>query len=494
MKDLPLTSKLRALERDKPLAMHMPGHKRNISEFPYLAQIGGDIDITEIDGFDNLNSARGILSDLCGRAARLYGARRTFISVNGSTGAVLAAISSVTTEGDSILVARNCHKSVYNAVEINGLDADYILPSTVFGFGFFASDSPSDVENALGKKRYKAVVITSPTYEGVISDIEAISEIVHRHGAVLVVDSAHGAHLGFGGFCGGATEFGADIVVQSLHKTLPSLTQTALLHICTPVVDEREIARKMSVFCTSSPSYVLLSSVEGCISYMEKYGDGRLKRIKDELDDFYEKAAEFNRLKVFDYSRYKNDDIYAFDTSKIYIDTVNLGLSGYEFKKALLQNCGVELEAAYNTGALAMVCAGDDGESVNRLFDSLAVCDLQCGKDLPSEKKIDKQKSVCVPAANALTVLPKKTYSSRAAFDCAAKGEAETVLLDDGLNRICAENVWLYPPGVPIIVAGEVIGEEILSVIYRAIQAGAQVESDCGLLPDKIKVLTKTVL
>lgn len=205
------------------------------------------------------------------RAATLYGAKYTRFLINGSTCGILAGVRAVTKAGDKVLVARNCHKSVFNAIEICSLTPVYVRPTYFEEYGFYGSVDPKDVEKAFDENGdIKLVVITSPTYEGVISDVQKIADICHAHDAILFVDEAHGAHLGLDKrFEESARQLGADMVVNSLHKTLPSLTQTALLHVLTDRVDMKEIDSNLAVFESSSPSYVLMASIDGCVRFLE---------------------------------------------------------------------------------------------------------------------------------------------------------------------------------------------------------------------------------
>ena len=210
--------------------MHMPGHKRNRglirNRIPY------ELDITEIDGFDDLHHAEGILKEAEARAAWLYKADRTHFLVNGSTVGILSAILGSTKKGDKILVARNCHKSVYHGIYLNELEPVYIYPAYEKS-GINGEISPDEVEKILERERgIRAVMIVSPTYDGVVSDVREIARIVHRYGIPLIVDEAHGAHFGFHPyFPENANTKGADVVIHSVHKTLPALTQTALIHL-----------------------------------------------------------------------------------------------------------------------------------------------------------------------------------------------------------------------------------------------------------------------
>ena len=258
---------------------HMPGHKRR--EIPDGIPGGFPdpygIDITEIDGFDNLHHAEGILKDAMDEAAAIYGADRSWYLVNGSTCGILSAVFATTENGGRILTARNCHKAVYHAICLNRLEAEYLYPEEITEFGINGGIRAEDVRKALEKDamrcagnsgdvrgkitKIQAVLITSPTYEGVVSDIRAIADAAHEYGIPLIVDEAHGAHLEYAVQCHSfpksALEYGADIVIQSLHKTLPCFTQTAILHVKGKLVDQDRVSRYLSMFQTSSPSYLL---------------------------------------------------------------------------------------------------------------------------------------------------------------------------------------------------------------------------------------------
>ena len=265
-----LRERLRTYGAGNAYPFHMPGHKRQKqpgSLFPY------DLDITEIDGFDNLHHAEGILAEAMERAAKLWGSRKSFFLVNGSSAGLLAGIRALTKRGDKVLMARGCHRAVYHAVELCGLHPVYMQAAWVEEMQISGSIQPETVEKHLQEHPdCNLVVLTSPTYEGVVSDIAEIAKITHRYGAYLLVDEAHGAHLGFceEGFPDTAVHLGADVVVQSLHKTLPCPTQTAILHVCTEQVDATEVGRQLSVFQTSSPSYVFMAEMDGCISLLER--------------------------------------------------------------------------------------------------------------------------------------------------------------------------------------------------------------------------------
>ena len=268
--------------------MHMPGHKRNLNMVsmgePYA------IDITEIHGFDDLHDAKGALAHGMERAAKLFGSEETYYLVNGSSCGILAAITASVEKGDAVLVARNCHKSVYHALELYHLKPRYILPSMDDAFGICGSIMPEDIASALQRHpEVKAVILTSPTYEGIVSDVEAIASIVHGYGIPLIVDEAHGAHFSFSDmFPKSALRLGADLVVQSLHKTLPSLTQTAVLHCNGNLVDRTKLHHRLEIFQSSSPSYIFMTSIDQCVSLLETQGPALFQAYEERLLRFPE--------------------------------------------------------------------------------------------------------------------------------------------------------------------------------------------------------------
>ena len=301
-----LYEKLKIYGKSYAYPFHMPGHKRNTKLMKELMDrdqlfLPYEIDITEIDGFDNLHHAEGILREAQKRAAALYGAGQSFYLINGSTCGLLASIFACTDQHGKILMARNCHKAVYHAVELRELQTIYLYPQK-----YQVKDpqekniwtgkseingviSPKDVENALrGNKDIQAVVITSPTYDGIVSDVEAIAQIVHKHEKILIVDEAHGAHFGFHPyFPENSLKKGADLVIHSLHKTLPSMTQTALLHVNKEAEKLTEQVKKyLDIFETSSPSYVFMAGMDQCVQLIKKRGDELFEAYAQKLKDF----------------------------------------------------------------------------------------------------------------------------------------------------------------------------------------------------------------
>ena len=297
-----LTDRLNELSEGNTYPFHMPGHKRNTELMGTLLPYG--IDITEITGFDNLHGADGIIDDIQSRLCSFYKSKKSFLLVNGSTCGIMSAITCLCCIGEGIVAARNCHKSVYKAIELYKLSPAWVSPEFDASTGIMGRISPQSVENALKSSGAGLVVITSPTYEGVISNIPEIAKVCHKYGALLMVDMAHGAHLPLMGNFEEA--YGADIAVVSLHKTLPCLTQTACLNVYSDKIDVARLAESLSAFETSSPSYPLMASVDRCMTLIEKQGCQLADKYKSLLGDFYDRTFRLKALRIYrtdDYGR-----------------------------------------------------------------------------------------------------------------------------------------------------------------------------------------------
>lgn len=465
-----LYDKLKNYSKSGIYPFHMPGHKRtDITEegiIPY------NIDITEIHDFDNLHSPNGVIDEIQKKAAKLYNAKNAFILINGSTGGILSAIRSMTNQGDKILMARNCHKSVYNSAELFNLNVDYIFPDTDSRYNILTSVSPYDIEDKLTKHNdeIRLVIITSPTYEGVVSDIKSISEICHKHGAKLLVDEAHGAHFPFSdSFPDEALNCGADAAVLSLHKTLPSLTQTALL-----ITNDSELseilAENLAVFETSSPSYILMSSIEKCLDFCENSKD-KFKEYCCNLKMVREKLKNLKYLKIYD----KSDTDFDYDIGKIVISTTNANISGTKLAEILRNNYQIETEMTYSDYVIAMTSVCDTEKAFDMLSDALISIDSELSKGADTER---------VPLKNLYT---GKNFNACELY----KFNKETIPFQNSEFRTSAEYIWAYPPGIPLIVPGEIISKELINYIEYLSACKVEIMSTKGGMTDNISVVKK---
>lgn len=437
--------KLKKYSEDDYYGFHMPGHKRNQGfagiNMPF------DIDITEIDGFDDLHHPKDLILEGQKRASKVYGSDNSYYVVNGSTTGLLSAVLGCTKKGDSILIARNCHKSVYHAVYMNELNPIYIYPSFDPNTELNGEIKSEDVDKILSQHNdIKAVVITSPTYDGVVSDVKAIADVVHKRNIPLIVDEAHGAHFGFHPyFPQRANSLGADVVINSLHKTLPALTMCGLIHVNGKFANKKKIEKYLHIIQTSSPSYILMASIDCCIRFLE---NDREKYFNNYVNLLEYTRNELKKLKHIHLIETDN-----FDKSKILISVKNTNLSGNELSNILLEKYHLQMEMAAGTYVLAMTTVADTKEGMERLIKAL--------------KEIDDSVSVENKTFEFKLPVLDKVYT--------VSDIEELILHDDTLTEICcfndcvgkvsAEYAYVYPPGIPIIVPGERITKEVSDLL-----------------------------
>lgn len=452
-----LYNKLEQYSQNGRLAFHMPGHKRKGFEgCPPLAA-AASIDITEIEGFDDLHRPESIILETEKKAENLYHSQKCFLSTNGSTGGILAAIRTAYIMGKrqgntKIALARNCHKSVYNGIELCGALPCYVMPSIIDDIGSYGSLSPLSVKELFDKNDgISALVITSPTYEGVLSDIKEISEIVHKNNALLIVDEAHGAHLPFfsnGKIRSGIT-LGADIVIHSLHKTLSSLTQAAAIHVGKDSkTDISLLARQISVFNTSSPSYPVMASIDHCF---DNICSESFSYWYKNTDRAYKELEKLKKLKIFKKSDSANS--FAVDISKIVISTVGTSINGYSLAEMLRNEYSIECESANINYVIAMTGQGTTAAEFNFLISALYKIDAEIEQ---CEKRYTKTFPVFAPK---IALSPLSAVNAQTKICNYKKADGE----------ISGEYLWLYPPGIPFLVPGEVIGRETIDILenYR---------------------------
>lgn len=431
---------------------HMPGHKRNEdlmkSGLPY------GIDITEIDGFDDLHHAQGMIKKAQVRAARLYHADETHFLVNGSTVGILSAIMGTTQKGDKILVARNCHKSVYNAVFMQELMPVYLYPEYDKTTGLNGEISAIQVAEALEKEPdIKAVVIVSPTYDGVVCDVEAIARITHAHNVVLMVDEAHGAHFGFHSwFPKNANVKGADIVIHSVHKTLPSLTQTALLHMNGTLVNRKRVRMYLHMLQSSSPSYVLMASIDECMELLEARGVECFTDYVDNLRETRKKLEKLQKLKLIETRLY--------DKSKFVISVKGANLTSRNLSKLLLEKYYLQVEMTAGDYVLAMTSVGDTKAGLQRLVRALQEIDSTL--EYQEEEKF-------------LFECPKAEIFCKSS-EVFSEARGEFVAWEHATGQIAMEYAYLYPPGNPIVVPGERITEDVVRCLNAYRNLGFTIE------------------
>lgn len=480
---------------------HMPGHKRNS-----CGEMPGEllkIDITEIEGFDNLHQPEGILLELQEKAARLYGAEESFYLVNGSTCGILSAISAALPQGAHLLMARNSHKSAYHAAYLRNLTVSYLYPPINQEYDICDVITPNQVRDALeAEPDIGAVFIVSPTYEGRIADIETIAHIVHEKGIPLIVDEAHGAHLGLVHmdsaepkqgekrciYHPNSCQAGADIVIHSVHKTLPAMTQTALLHVNGNRIDREKLRRFLHIYQSSSPSYVLMASIDNALQLVERRGEELFAAFEENYACMSEKLSACKYLKFLPVDERQ-------DIGKLVISAKQAGLSGKIIFNILLQDYHLQLEMAAGSYCLAMFTIGDTKEAFERMEQALLTIDKDIaeGKIVVEPVPCPSEKSDACSTERLVTRLAERKVEYHSlplaqAWDM----PYEEIPLESATGRHVAEFINLYPPGVPILVPGEVLQEEQYRTIQRHIEQGLNVQGVSQEVPYLVKVIKQS--
>lgn len=439
---------------------HMPGHKRN-HLFESGKGSGFSMDITEIEGFDNLHHPEGLIKEAQIRASRLYQVKETFFCVNGSTAAILTAICASCKRGGKLLMARNCHKAVYHGAYLWGLETTYIYPEMEKEYGLNGGISAKAVEEALAANPdIQAVILTSPTYDGVVSDIKKIAEEVHKAGAILIVDEAHGAHLKFHSyFPDSAVTGGADLVIQSLHKTMPSLTQTALLHRNSDRISHDKIQFFMGVYQTSSPSYLLMASMDACVCRMFTDAVRDFAVYAERLQEVRKQCSQLKHIHLVGSEVVGRADIFDYDLSKMIFSVRYTSINGRTLSERLRNEYSLEMEMEAVDYALALTSVCDTQEGFHRLLNAVLEIDSTLSERIPEKRhKI------------------KEIMEQEMTITQAVDSEKKRCALSLSPGKISGEFVYIYPPGVPILVPGERITFGCVGKIFACRDAGLSVQ------------------
>ncbi|HSH36936.1 aminotransferase class I/II-fold pyridoxal phosphate-dependent enzyme [Schnuerera sp.] len=468
--ETPIFDELRKLKDKNPISFHTPGHKGKntlISWEDFIPQI----DITEIPGMDNLHDPKGIIKESQALAAKTFGAKETIYSINGTTGGIYIALGGITNPGDKILIQRDSHKSIYNGAILNRLDIEYIHSNYNKSYGIFTGVDPYIIEEKLKKdQKIKIVILKYPNYYGICSNIKRIAKIVHKYGRILLVDEAHGSHFAFSDqLPTPALKAGADIVVQSIHKTLPSFTQTSMIHVGSNRVDIEKIKTMSSLYQTTSPSYLFMTSLEIARGYMEGEGRLRLKKNIELIRELTNQIDKISRAYVFTGDE-RDKTIFDKDITKILFKID--GISGPKLSKALRENYNIYLEMEDYQYCLALASLMNDERDFRILMEAI--------KEIAKIIVYEKTDSIPMDIPTPEIVLPiyKAFYSNKKRLD-----------LKEAIGKTSASFITPYPPGVPLICPGEIITEELVEYIGFLIDKSIEIVGFIGYNKEKIEVV-----
>ena len=388
----------------------------------------------------------------------------------------MSAISATVSFGGELLIVRNCHKSVYHAAYLRRLTLRYLYPEVVEGFDVCEAITAKQVKKALEQwPEVEAVLVVSPTYEGRIADIAAIAGVVHEKGLPLLVDEAHGAHLGFAeGFAQNSNRLGADVVIHSLHKTLPSMTQTALLHCNGRLVNRDKIRRFLHIYQSSSPSYVLMACMEEAIR-MAKDGKEAFARFLQNWNELLRQLRVCKKIQVLGVcSEEKGGSCNKTtqDVGKLVLSVKRTGLSGRQLYDILLNGYHLQPEMACESYVLAMFTVWDTEEGYERLTQALLELDKQLAQAESETDAVYKEDEKTPLEADVIPTEPKEAIPLYQAWDA----EREWIPLADACDRVAGEFVNLYPPGTPMAVPGEKLSSERIRMLDKCLNSGLTVQ------------------
>lgn len=463
-----LIEALEKIKSEKLVSFHMPGHKNGRlvpKEFMEILKY----DITEIPGADHLHDANNCILETEQKISNLYNSEISKLLINGSTVGILSMIMGLTKKGDKVLVNRNAHKSIYNAIEMNELEPIYIYPEVDDFLGIPIDLKLHAIEDV------KICILTYPTYEGLCYSIEEIIEMCHSRGIPVVVDEAHGAHL-FLHKEGpkSALELGADLVVQSFHKTLPTMTQTGCIHISKRnILTGFQLDRLnwyLKSLQSSSPSYVLMASIDAMITLIKSDGTQLSECLEVNISSFYKRASLLKHLRFI---RLSNGDVTKLLLSIPCDDYVPEVWDGNIISKMLRENYGIQSEYDTSTLVLFMTSISNSKEDFEALNLALELLDQWFEINLANMSVYkDRQKS----QIDLIDMSDKynRVYHSISTESSFVYKASDAVLLkyklcslEEAIGEVSAEYITPYPPGIPILVPGERISKSIIEMIPK---------------------------
>jgi len=468
------------------ISFHCPGHKggKGMHEKfkKYVGTQGLSFELTEVLGLDDLHNPSGVLKEAQALAAEAYGAHRTFFLVNGSTSGNQSMIFGVSNPGEKIIIPRNAHKSTISAFIISGAIPVFMDP--VYDDFYFIDHNVTidTVERAINENPdAKAVLIVSPTYYGVTADLDNIIALIHDRGKIALVDEAWGPHLRFHpDLPKTALECGADVVVNSTHKLIGGMSQCAMLHTQGDRVDVRRIATAVRFFTTTSPSCLLLASLDMARMQMATEGEKLLTEVIKISEYARKRVNTIENLHCFGRELIGKPGVHGFDPTKFTVDFADTGYSGYEVNRMLRYDYGVQIELQQLFHVLALITIGNTEEEVVKLVDAMEDIAVNRKKELTDSllKRVEQRwgKDFELPD------WPPRKLTPRIAFI----SDHEMVPIEESVGRICADMITPYPPGIPAICPGEIITGQIIDYIKIEAQYGAHLQ---GLSDPELKFI-----
>lgn len=475
-KSAPIYEALEQFKKKRIVPFDVPGHKRGRGN-PELAAFLGEqcvsIDVNSMKPLDNLCHPVSVIGEAENLAAQAFGAANAFFMVNGTTSAVQGMILTACKKGDKIILPRNVHRSVINALVLCGAEPVYVNPEMDKRLGIPLGMSIKQVEKViLENLDAKAILVNNPTYYGICSDLRSIVRLAHKHNMFVLVDEAHGTHLYFGkNLPVSAMAAGADMAAVSMHKSGGSLTQSSFL-LMGPSVNAGYVRQIVNLTQTTSGSYLLLSSLDISRRNLVLNGDRIFGKVAELAEYVRNEVNKIGDYYAFSSELINGDSIYDFDVTKLSVHTVDIGLAGIEVYDILRDEYDIQIEFGDIGNILAYISVGDRKQDVERLISALA--------EIRRLYKTDKSKLITQEYIDPVVVTTPQ-YAFYA--------EKESLPLRETVGRVCSEFVMCYPPGIPILAPGERITEDIINYIEYAKEKGCSMTGPEDLNIEQLNVL-----
>ncbi|GAA3407232.1 aminotransferase class I/II-fold pyridoxal phosphate-dependent enzyme [Paenibacillus hodogayensis] len=478
----PLFTALTEHAARRPIQFHIPGHKTGAGSDPEFRSFIGDnalsIDLINIAPLDDLHQPTGVILEAQQLAADAFGAEYTVFSVQGTSGAIMTMIMSVVGEGDKIIVPRNVHKSILSAIIFSGAKPVFLSPVSDPNLGIDHGVTTSSVRKAL--KRHpdaKAVLVINPTYYGVCADLKEIVQLVHSYDIPVLVDEAHGALIHFHDDLPlSAMAAGADMAATSVHKLGGSMTQSSVLNIQGPRVNQRRIQTIISMLTTTSTSYLLLASLDTSRRKLALEGKAMAEHAIG-LAQYARKAInEIPGLYCFGEDILGTEATFDYDPTKVTVHIRHLGMTGYDVENWLRDRYNIEIEMSDMYNILCLVTPADTKQNIDILLEALSVLAEEHAHNEANELVVK------IPEIPQLSLTPRDAFY----------GDTELLPFKESAGRIMAEFIYVYPPGIPILLPGEVISQDNIDYIVDHLTVGLPVKGPEDRTIEFVKVIVET--
>jgi arginine decarboxylase len=479
----PLFDALRRHAEKNPVQFHIPGHKKGAGMDPEFRDYVGtnvlNIDLINIAPLDDLHQPVGVIAQAQKLAAEAFGADYTYFSVQGTSTAIMTMIMSVCGQGDKIIVPRNVHKSVLSAIIFAGARPVFLSPQRDTNLGIDHGVTVQSVRRALERHPdASAVFIINPTYFGICANLKEIVDLVHEYDIPVLVDEAHGALIHFSDQLPlSAMQAGADMSATSIHKLGGSMTQSSILNIKARLVSAHRVQTIMSMLTTTSTSYPLLASLDAARRRLALHGKELAERAITMANRARAAINDIPELYCFGEEILGEEATYSYDPTKLTIHVRHLGISGYDAENWLREHYNIEVELSDMYNILCLVTPGDDEQNISTLLTALR----EMSEAYHSNNRKIIEVDVKIPEIPHLSLTPRDAFY----------GRTELIPFRESAGRIIAEFIYVYPPGIPIVLPGEVISQENIDYIVDHLEVGLPVKGPEDRTITNVKVIVE---